>query len=87
MYANIKIFVLYALGKFSIFVPSNFYSLYSLYSLIIRLNWGERFIHIDATYNDLINLHQKVQFVEQSRASSASNNGHIARGSYLHYLK
>lgn len=53
----------------------------------MRLKWGERFIHIDATHNDLINLHQKVQFVEQSRASSASNNGQNARGSYLHYLK
>lgn len=47
----------------------------------------KRFIYIDVTHNDLINLRRKVQFVEQSRASSASNNGHNARGSYLHYLK
>lgn len=69
---------------FSIFVPLSFYSLYT-YSLMRSKR--KRFIHIDAAHNDLINLRRKVQFVEQSRTSSASNNGHNVRDSYLHYLK
>lgn len=51
--------------------------LFSLYSLIMQSK-GDLFVSM---HNDLTNLPRKVQFVEQSRTLSASNNGHNAHGS------